>query len=294
MGPLGNAFASLGVRDYRYLVLSNFSSQIGLWIAMVAEGWLAFQLTGSATYLGVVSASRAIPSFILTLPGGVLADRLDRRRVIAVSQLLLALNAAAVSYLVLSDLVQPWHLIVSSIVSGVSNSINMPARQALAPQLAGRQFIANAVALNAISFNASRIIGPSIAGFILAQWGIGPCYACYTVLLAVAMFWVTRISVSGGTEGQAVPQRVRASMWANMVEGLGYIRQSREISSIMAVAIIPIYLEMIYQNLLPVFADDILDVGGPGLAKMVTAVGIGSMIGGFVTAALSTTRARAW
>ena len=186
----------------------------------------------------------------------------------------------------LSGLIQPWHLLVSSIVSGVSNSINMPARQSLAPQLAGREFIANAIALNAISFNGSRDLGPSIAGLILAQWGIGPCYASQSVLLAGAMFWVTRIEAAVAAT-QGTTGRVQGSLWANLVEGVHYIQQSKQIRGVMAVAIIPIYLEMVYQNLLPVFADNVLDVGGPGLAKMVTAVGIGSMIGGFVTAALS-------
>jgi len=282
---VGSAFTALAVRDFRYLTLSNFSSQVGLWIQQVAEGWLAFEITGSATFLGAVAASRAIPSFILTLPGGVLADRWDRRVIIRTSQFVLMINAIILSFLVSSGLIQPWHLLAISVIAGVANAVNMPARQSLAPQLAGPDRIANAVALNSISFNVSRILGPSIAGFILAVWGIGPCYAVQAILLVIAMFWVTRVSPGSGKPlGR---DTARGSMWANLVEGIRYIQASKSIRGVMAVAIIPIYLEMIYSQLLPVFADNVLHVGAPGLAQMVTAVGVGSMAGAFVTAGLS-------
>jgi predicted MFS family arabinose efflux permease len=141
------------------------------------------------------------------------------------------------------------------------------------------------VALNSISFNFSRVIGPSIAGLLLAGWGLGPCYAAQAILLVFAMVWTMRIGSAGAKHGAGY--RHHGSMWSNMVEGLRYIRGSKMIMGVMTVAIVPIYLETIYQQLLPVFADNVLDVGGPGLAMMVTAVGVGSMVGGFATAALS-------
>src|SRR5437764_12158237 len=106
---VGQAFTALEVRDYRYLMASNFSSQIGQWIQQVAQGWLAYELTGSATFLGAVAAARSAPSFIVTLPGGVLADRMDRRRIILASQLTMTLNAIVLSILVSTGLIQPWH-----------------------------------------------------------------------------------------------------------------------------------------------------------------------------------------
>src|SRR5712692_11233051 len=147
-GYVGDAFTSLAVPDYRYLILSNLTSQVGMWVQQVAQGWLAYQLTGSAVFLGVVAMSRSIPSFFVTLPGGVLADRWDRRRIIMASQFFMMLNSIVLCVLVSADLIEPWHLIVSAVVGGLTMAINMPARQSLAPQLAGPDRIANAVALN--------------------------------------------------------------------------------------------------------------------------------------------------
>lgn len=283
--PIGQAFTAMAVADYRNLIASNFASQIGQWVQQVAQGWLAYQLTGSATFLGAVATARSIPSFFVTLPGGVLADRWDRRQIILVSQLTMALNALVLAGLVVTNRIEPWHLLVSAAVGGTTMAINMPARQSLAPELAGPERIANAVALNAISFNFSRILGPSIAGFLLAVWGIGPCYMTQAGSLVVAMLWTSRIGADGAHHGEG--EAVRGSIWANLVEGLVYIRSSPILMGVMAVAIIPIYLETTYQQLLPVFADDVLNVGATGLAQMVTAIGVGSMIGGFVMAALS-------
>jgi MFS family permease len=285
LGPIGQSFTALSVADYRNLIASNFASQIGQWVQQVAQGWLAYQLTGSATFLGAVATARSVPSFFFTLPGGVLADRWDRRRIIMISQFTMMLNAAVLAVLVIADRIEPWHLLVSAAVGGTTMAINMPARQSLAPELAGPERIANAVALNAISFNFSRILGPSIAGFLLAVWGIGPCYLTQAGMLVISMLWTARIGAEDVRHGKS--NAAQGSIWANLVEGLVYIRHSPTLMGVMIVAIVPIYLETTYQQLLPVFADDVLNVGAPGLAGMVTAIGVGSMIGGFVMAALS-------
>src|SRR4051812_36993424 len=149
---VGSAFSAMSAPDFRYLTLSNVATQLGQWIQQVAQGWLAYELTGSATFLGLVAASRSIPSFFFTLPAGVLADRWDRRRIIMITQLAMAMNALALAFLVSSGMIHPWHLLASSIIGGLTMAANMPARQSLAPELAGPDRIANAVALNAISF----------------------------------------------------------------------------------------------------------------------------------------------
>jgi MFS family permease len=162
----GSTFSSLSVRDFRYLWFGSFASQIGMWVQQVAVGWLAYDLTGSATFLGVVATARSLSSVALTLPAGVFADRWDRRRLILFSQAMTLANASILAWLVASGLIAPWHLLVGSFVSGAAHSLNMPARQSLGPQLVGRRHIANAVALNSISFNTSRVLGPSIAGIL--------------------------------------------------------------------------------------------------------------------------------
>src|SRR5438309_10985015 len=150
LGRVGSTFGSLAVRDFRYLWIGSFASQIGMWIQQVAVGWLAYDLTGSATFLGAVAGARSLSSVTLTLPAGVFADRWDRRRIILLSQVMILANAGVLAGLVATGAVAPWHLLVGSFISGAAHSLNMPARQSLAPELVGHRQIANAVALNSI------------------------------------------------------------------------------------------------------------------------------------------------
>ncbi|MPZ13927.1 MAG: MFS transporter [Chloroflexi bacterium] len=279
----GSTFAALAVRDFRYLWLGNFASQIGVWIQMIAQGWLAYDLTGSATFLGAVAVARAVPSLILTLPSGVLADRLDRRWMILSSQTLSMVNAAALAWLVGTGTIAPWHLLAGSFLTGASHSLNMPARQALGPQLAGARHLANAVALNSISFNTSRVLGPSIAGVLVGVLGLSSCFVVQAVGQAWAIAWTLAIRSSGRASSQ--PQR--GSIWTNLVDGIRYMAGSRAITGLMIVAAVPILLGMVYIQLMPVFARDVLGIGPSGLAMLMSAVGVGSMAGAFLAAALS-------
>lgn len=130
---VASTFGSLSVRDFRYLWLGSFAGQIGIWVQQVAVGWLAYDLTGSATFLGVVATARSVSSVAVTLPAGVLADRWNRRSLILFSQVIILANAAVLGWLVATGAIAPWHLAVASFISGASHSLNMPARQSLCP-----------------------------------------------------------------------------------------------------------------------------------------------------------------
>ena len=276
-------FASLAVRDFRNLWLGNFASTIGYWAQTVGQGWLAYTLTDSAAFLGVLGVSRALPALVVTLPAGVLADRWDRRVILLVSQFLAMVNSFVLAYLVATDSTQPWHLLATAIVSGLVHSFNMPARQSLAPELAGSEHLANAVALNAISFNSSRILGPALAGLLIGVWGLSACFTAQAVGLAWAMVWTASLP----SKGPSSRTRAGASLWTNLVDGLRYIRNSPAAMRLLAVSAIPIGVGMVYLQLMPVFARDVLNVGASGMGALMSAVGAGSVLGAFAAAAIS-------
>jgi MFS family permease len=287
------------VRDFRYLWLGSFASQLGMWVQQVAVGWLAYDLTGSATFLGVVAASRSLSSVALTLPAGVFADRWDRRRLILFSQVITLANAAVLAWLVATGAIAPWHLAVASFVSGASHSLNMPARQSLGPQLVGPGHIANAVALNSISFNTSRVLGPSIAGILvwIAAVGMLPgangdgsllqhlalCFEVQAALMLVAV----ACTIAMRSAGQTDTGTQHRSLWANLVDGLRYVRGNSPVRAVFLMASVPILVGSVYSQFMPVFARDVLDVGPSGMGALMSAIGFGSLIGSFALAALS-------
>ena len=279
-----HTFLSLNVRDFRYLWIGGFATQIGMWLQQVAQGWLAYELTGSAAFLAIIGLARAAPSMLFTLPAGVLADRWDRRHMMLASQFLGMLNAGGLAWLVAAGRIEPWHLLVTSLVGAITMSFNMPARQALVPQLAGDEAIANAVALNSIAFNTSRVLGPALAGALIGFWGISACFMVQAAGFVWAMAWTAAISKNG-----APPLWVgqRESIWRSLVDGLRYVKNSPVISGLLIIASVPILLGMSYMQLMPVVASDVLKVGAPGLGMLMTTLGVGSVAGSFLAASLS-------
>jgi MFS family permease len=281
---LGRTFVSLGVRDFRYLWIGGFATQIGMWIQQVAQGWLAYDLTGSAAFLAVIGLSRAAPSMLFTLPAGVLADRWDRRHMMMASQFLGMLNASALAWLVATGLIQPWHLLATSLVGAITMSFNMPARQALVPQLAGEEAVANAVALNSIAFNTSRVLGPALAGALIGIWGIASCFMVQAAGFVWALVWTALISANGAPSWD---RNRRESIWSSLVDGLRYVKSSPVISGLLVIAAVPILLGMSYMQLMPVMARDVLAVGASGMGLLMSTLGIGSVVGSFFSASMS-------
>jgi MFS family permease len=295
---LGSTFGAFSVRDFSYLWWGSFASQVGMWVQQVAVGWLAYDLTGSATFLGVVVAARSLSSVSLTLPAGVFADRWDRRRIILLSQVMILACAVVVAWLVASGAIEPWHLAVLSFVSGAAHSLNMPARQSLAPELVGRHQIANAVALNSISFNISRVLGPSIAGVLVwvaavfsssagaddlaLRQNLSLCFEVQAVLMLVAVLCTMGMHSSGSRSGQP-----HGSLWGNLVDGLRYVGTTPTVRAVFLLASVPILIGNVYSQFMPVFARDVLNVGPSGMGALMSAIGVGSMIGAFALATFS-------
>nr|WP_245557010.1 MFS transporter [Jongsikchunia kroppenstedtii] len=172
--PQSRMFASLAIRNYRIYFFGAFLSNIGTWIQRVAQDWLVLELShGSAVAVGVTTALQFLPSLLLGPFGGLLADRLDKRLLLCVTQLWMALSALALGLLTVTGVAQTWHVYVAAFVFGIGSALDVPARQSFVSEVATRELLTNAIGLNSTSFNAARLIGPGVAGLIIAAWGSG-------------------------------------------------------------------------------------------------------------------------
>lgn len=272
--------AALAVRDFRYLWFSTASDQLAMWVQIVAQGWLAYQLGGSATFLGVVSAASAVPNIALMLPGGVIADRLDRRATLVYANLLRTLASFALAFAVWTEAIQPWQLVLLVVVISGGTALNLPARQSLGPELVGPRLVSNAVALYAVSFNTSRVLGPAIAGGLIVVVGLTGCFVVATALLGLATLFTLLI----GPDAKRDPVGPHRSVAENLLDGLRYVRDEPIVRGTIIVAALQNLFGMTWAQIMPVFADDVFEVGAGGLGALMTAAGIGATLGAAVSA----------
>lgn len=278
-------FSAFAHRNYRLLWTGTVITQTGQWMQQVALGWLILELTNSPAFLGVVGFARGLPMLFLALPAGVLADRVSRRLVLMSAQGAAAVVALALTLLVFTDYIQPWHVIVISILGGSAMAFVAPTRQALVSSVVPRENIANAVALNSAGQNSTRIVGPSIAGVLIAWLGTAICFAIQSVGFLWALFMSYRMTIPPPEEQ---PNRVKTSMGANILDGFTYIRSLPVLSGLMIMAAVPTVLAMPYLQMLPVFARDVLNVGSSGLGLLMAASGAGALTGALLFAAYGT------
>jgi MFS family permease len=276
------ALPALRSRPYRRFFVGALVGNLGLWMQSTAQGWLVLQLTNSPALLGLTSAAASAPTLFLTLVAGVLADRVDRPRLIVACQLVAAASAAVLAVLVTVDQVRYWHVLVLATVAGAAQAFATPALQAIVPSLVERAALGNAVALNSAQFNLSRVVGPAIAGLAIAAGGLALAFwanALALVAVAVAVWSVGRLS-------PAAIIRAESSLWRNLVDGLRFVAQQRLVAAILGLAVVPSLLVLNYLALLPLYARDILRIGAGGLGLLTAAVGIGALVGALGVALL--------
>jgi MFS family permease len=271
-------FDALRVRDFRLLWFGLLVSNIGTWMQMIGQGWLVLQLTNSPFWLGMVAFSRAVPVIAFSLFAGVLADRVDRRRLLLVTQSIVGVLALLLAVLTSLGVVRIWQIMLIGFLSAATMSFDMPARQALVPDMVGKDRLMNAVGLNSAAFNGAGIIGPSLAGLAIGAIGVAGCFYINAVsyLAVVAAVWALRTRGKGGTR--------RGGMWDSLTEGLRYIRRNRVVFALFAIVAIPSLLGRPYQQLMPVFARDVLHSGPQGYGALMAASGVGALIGALATA----------
>ncbi|MDD5568789.1 MAG: MFS transporter, partial [Candidatus Omnitrophica bacterium] len=274
-------FSSLKVRNFRIYWFGAFISLIGTWIQQVAQSWLVFQLTNSAFLLGVVGFLSSIPIFLLSLFGGVLADRLDKRNILILTQSIFMLLAFALGFLNQTKLITPAQIMIVALLNGIVMAFDAPARQSVVVELVGKAHLFNAIALNSVAFNSSRIIGPAIAGILVATIGMSGCFYINAIsfLAVIIALWVIKID-------KKEPYRKSKSAWEDLKEGLVFIKNRQLILTLISMVAVVSLFGVAHIILMPIFANDILKVGIKGLGVLMSIAGVGALIGALILARL--------
>jgi MFS family permease len=277
-------FSALRHRNYRIYWLGMLVAITGMQVQTVAQGWLVYQLTDSTAALGFVGLTQALPTIVLTLFGGVVADRVDRRRLLIGTQTLTALLVFLLATLVAADLVRLWHIFAVALVVGAVQAFDQPARMALVPYLVPRDDLMNAIAMGSMVWQGSRIVGPSIAGLLIWLMGLAPCFYLTTVgmltmALALRAVRVPHVAVTG--EGNVL---------RSLAAGVGYIARNPIFTTLIGMTFFNSVFGLSYVTLMPVFARDVLDVGSQGLGFLMGISGVGALIGTATLASLGNVR----
>jgi MFS family permease len=266
---------SLHHRNFRLFFGGQGISLIGTWMQQVAMGWLVFATTRDAWKMGLVSFSSLIPSLFLVPFVGVLLDRWNRHRVVVATQVLAMIQASVLTVLVFADVIEFWHIILLSIFLGCVNAFDMPARQAFLPDmLTSREDLANAIALNSSLFNGARLIGPSLAGWMIAFLGMALCFLlnALSYLAVILALLAMRIPCRPRTGHQHVLHGLR--------QGFGYAFTFAPIRALVLLIAMVSFLGIPYAVLLPLFTqDDLLGGGAVTLGLLMTSAGAGALLG---------------
>jgi MFS family permease len=270
----------LSEQQFRLLWFGMLFSMAAMQMDIVARGWLAYDLTGSALLLGVATAARSLPQLILAPFGGVAADRFDKRRLLLISQSSLAAVTFVNAFLVLFDVVELWHLVVIGAFQGVAQPFTMPTRTALIPHLVPDSRIPNALALDSTGRNLNRIVAPALAGILIA---INPPLAFFAVSIFYTTATLTLFRLPRGMKGESL----KGNPLTEVAVGFRYIAANGSLLALMLMAFLVVILGMPFQQLLPVFQKEVLNVGPRALGFMFTAVGVGAIAGSLLAAFLS-------
>jgi MFS family permease len=266
-------------RNFALFWFASIISNSGTWMQLVAQGWLVYNLTNSTLYLGLVGFAKAVPVLVLPPLGGVVADRVPRLKLLKVTQTISLLLAAFLGLLVMLQIVQVWEIVLLSFLGGAVNAFDQPTQQALVPDLLSRDDLASGIALNSVTWQGAALFGPSLAGITVATLGLaGAFYANAASYLAV----VIALFLMRGVPERAANSRPRG-VFTDLSEGLRYAAATRLIATMLLLAVTANLFGRSYQQLLPVFARDILHAGATGLGFLTAAPGLGALIGaGFV------------
>jgi len=277
-------FRALRHRNYRLFFGGQAFSLIGTWMQQVAISWLAYRLTGSPFLLGLIFFSAHIPIFLFSLIAGVYSDRWNRHRVLIATQILSLLQATTLAVLTLTELVQPWHLIILSFFLGLVNAFDIPARQSFVVEMIEeREDLSNAIALNSLIFNGARLVGPALAGLIIGLSSEGVCF----LLNGISYFFIIAALGAMRVSTKAAAGR-QDDILQGLREGYTYAFGFAPIRYILFQLGLMSFLSMFYVVLLPVFAKDILQGGPQTLGFLLAGAGIGAVTGSLYLASRGT------
>ncbi|MPQ96428.1 MFS transporter [Modestobacter sp. I12A-02628] len=280
-------FAALDNPNYRRYTAGQCVSLIGTWMQTVAQSWLVLQLSGSATAVGLVVALQTLPVLVLGPYGGVVADRVDKRRLMIALQATMGVLALVLAVLTLSGAVTLWQVYLLAFLLGANNTFENPARQAFILEMVGPEHLRNAVSLNSVIVNVARAVGPAVAGIVIAAGGTGICFGVNAVSFAAVVLSLALLDTSTLT-----PSVPAARAKGQLREGFAYVRRTREIAVPLLMMALVGCLAYEFQVTLPVFAEDTFGGGSQAYGYMTGAMGVGAVVGGLVVAARGRTGIR--
>ncbi|WP_084658913.1 MFS transporter [Thermogemmatispora onikobensis] len=274
------AFRALRHRNFRLFWFGQLISLIGTWMQTTAQAWLVLELAHDAWLLGVVGALQFLPVLFFALFGGIIADRLPKKRILVLTQSSAAVQAFLLWALVASGTVQIWHVLVLALLLGITNALDMPTRQAFVVEMVGREDLPNAVALNSSLFNMARVLGPAIGGLLIARLGVAPLFLLNALSFVPVIVGITMIDpqrlyaqarLSVGKQGQPGPLQ-------SLREGLAYVAHTPSVLLVIVVVGLVSLFGINFNVSLPLFATDVLHAGPEGFGFISSAFGIGSLL----------------
>lgn len=273
------AFVALRHRNFRLFWYGQMVSLIGTWMQTTGQAWLVLQITNSAWQLGLVGALQFLPILLFSIFGGVFADRWPKRSVLLFTQSAAMVQAIVLCVLVASGHVQIWEIYVLALLLGLTNSLDMPTRQSFVVEMVGREDLSNAVALNSSVFNLARIVGPGLAGLIIAISSVNVLFLLNAVSFIAVIIGLALIDVS---HLHALPGPVKAGehtkTWQSMGEGLSYIRRTPSVLMVILVVGMVSLFGINFNVVLPLFATEVLNAGSVGFGLLSSAFGAGSLV----------------
>jgi predicted MFS family arabinose efflux permease len=277
-------FKAFQYRDFRLMWIGACTSSIGTWMQIVAQGWLIYRLSHSAFLLALDQFLGGIPIFLFSLIGGVVADRIERRKILLASQYIQMASAAVLTVLVATGQVHVWHILCLSFVSGFAQAFGGPAYSALIPTLVEREDMPNAIALNSIQFNLAVTVGPALAGQTLAKLGEKWCFGLNALSFVAPIITLMMIRTT------FLPPTTSESMLTSLKQGIRFVRKQGSMEALIVLAFCMTALAMPMRTYIPVFVKDIFHRGPETYGNLLSLMGLGSIIGSLTVAGLGNIR----
>ena len=286
--PLPAGLRALGQRDYRIYFAGTVIGQTGTWMQTVTQSWLVLQLTNSPFLLGLTSTLQFGPVLLLSMFTGVLADRVTRRTLLLVTQSTQACLTITLGLLAWSGHAKFWHVGVVAVMWGIMSAIDQPARQSLVMELVGREHLTSAVGLNSVSFNGARIIGPSVAGLLIARVGLSPGFFLNAIAFVFSIISLWRIPAR-----QPIARAGGSTVVEDILEGVEYALRTPIVRFLLGMQVTLSFCVFNFSVYVPLLAKDVLGMGAEGFGLLMTSLGVGALSAGLVLGGLGASAPRA-
>jgi predicted MFS family arabinose efflux permease len=283
---LRRIFKAFSYPNYRLLWFGAFTSSIGTWMQQVAQSWLVFDMSKSPFMLGLDAFLGQLPIILFSLVGGVIADRMDRQRLLLLSQYVQMTSAFLLTILIATGVIQVWHILALSFVVGTAQAFGGPAYQALVPSLVSKEDLPNAIALNSIQFNLARVVGPVLGGIALTRFGSAWCFGLNGLSFIAVVISLLLLNTSFR------PTAVTVSILTSMKEGFGFIRNQGAMMGLIGLAFCMTLFAFPMLTFFPVFAKDVFHGGPKVYTILLSTSGVGSVTGALLVAALGNIKSK--